>query len=69
MENTTNRIADSNNLPLDSDMNISTQNAKPRVPSDTLEKIRYLPSEIKISKTGGKRTASAMCSLFLSDIS
>ena len=62
MESKTNRINDSNNLPLESDMNISTKNAKHRIPSDSLEKIRYLPSEIKISKSGGKRTASAMCS-------
>ena len=62
MENTTNKTSDTNNLQLESDMNVSTQNAKHRMPSDTLQKIRYLPSEIKISKSGGKRTASAMCS-------
>ena len=41
---------------------ISSQNGKSKQAPDTLEKIRYLPSEIKISKSGGKRTASAMCS-------
>ena len=62
MENTKTEIADSNDFSLESNMNISTQNANHRPPSDSLEKIRYLPSEIKISKSGGKRTASAMCS-------
>ena len=41
---------------------MSTGNGKVNIPFDVPEKIRYLPSEIKISKSGGKRTASAMCS-------
>ena len=37
-------------------------NGNPQQNLHSPEKVRYLPSEIKICKTGGKRTASAMCS-------
>ena len=37
-------------------------NEKPTPDISSPQKIRYLPNEIKIYKTGGKRTASALCS-------
>ena len=37
------------------------KNGKPDQKNHYPEKIRYLPSEIKVCKTAGKRTASAMC--------
>ena len=38
------------------------KNAKPPQCLDSTEKVRYLPSEIKVSKTVRKRASSAMCS-------
>ena len=42
--------------------NLLIKNGKPTKHMNASQKIRYLPDEIKIYKTGGKRTASVLCS-------
>ena len=48
--------------PQKGNMHLRLMNGNPQQSFNSPEKVRYLPSEIKICKTGGKRTASAMCS-------
>ena len=62
MEDTEVKCLNTNQSSLQNNINTSSQNGRSKQTPGTLEKIRYLPSEIKISKSGGKQTASAMCS-------
>ena len=62
MDNTKDKFLYTHNPSTPKNMSIPSQNGNISHAPDPLEKIRYLPSEIKISKSGGKRTASAMCS-------
>ena len=62
MDNTRDRFLNTHNSSTQENMSIPSQNGNISHVPDSIEKIRYLPSEIKISKSGGKRTASAMCS-------
>lgn len=49
--------------PHQGNMHLTLMNGgNPKQRLNSPEKVRYLPSEIQICKTGGKRTASAMCS-------
>ena len=49
-------------IPLNENKSLLTKNGKPTKHINSPQKIRYLPDEIKIYKTGGKRTASGLCS-------
>ena len=62
MDNTKDKFLNTHHSSPQKNMNMSSQNGKISHVPDSMEKIRYLQSEIKISKSGGKRTASAMCS-------
>ena len=62
MENTKDKFVNNQTSSSQTKINISSQNGNIGQVPNSIEKIRYLPSEIKISKSGGKRTASAMCS-------